>query len=91
MEPEDSLPHSQVTTPVSIMSQINPVHTLTSHFLKIYLNISSHLQLGLPSVLFLPGFPTKTLYTPLPSPIRATFRTHLILLDFITRTIVCEE
>ena len=36
-----------------------------SHFLKIHLNIISHLLLVLPSGLFPSGFPTKTLYTPL--------------------------
>jgi hypothetical protein len=30
--------------------------------------LSSHLRLGLPSDLFPSGYPTKTLYTPLPSP-----------------------
>ena len=46
--------------------------------------LSIHLRLGLPSGLLPPGFPTKTLYTPLSSPIRATCPAHLILLDFIT-------
>ena len=71
--------------PVPILSQLNPVKTSTSHWLKNYFNII------LPRGLFPSGFPTKTLYTPLLSPIRATCPTHLILLDFITRTIFCEQ
>ena len=53
--------------------------------------LSSHLRLGLPSGLLPSGFPIKTLYRSLPTPIRATCHAHLILLDFITRTILGEE
>ena len=73
-------------SPVPIQGESNPVHI--PHPTLI---LSTHLRLGLPSVLFPSGFPTKTLYTPLSSPIRATYPAHLILLHFITRTILGEE
>ena len=44
-----------------------------------------------PTGLFPSGFPTKTLCTTLPSSILATCHAYLILLDFITRTILGEE
>jgi len=47
--------------------------------------LSSHLRLYLPSGLFPSGFSTRTLYTPLLFPIRATWTARLILLDLITR------
>ena len=47
--------------------------------------------MGLPSGLFPSAFPTKTLYMSLLSPIRATCPAHLILLYFITRTVLGEE
>jgi hypothetical protein len=52
--------------------------------------LPSHLCLGLPSLLP-SGFPIKTLYAPLASPIRVTRAACLILLDSITRLIFREE
>ena len=72
--------------PVLILSRIDRVHIPTSW--RCILILSSHLRLGLPSGLFPSGFPTKTLFTPFPSPMRATCPAHVILLDFITRTIL---
>ena len=77
--------------PVSILSHLDPVHTPTSYLRRSILILSSHLHLGLPSGLFPSGFPTKTLYTPLLSPIRSTCSVHLIFLDFITRKILGKE
>jgi hypothetical protein len=40
IEPEDSLPFAQEITPmITILSQINPAHTLISCFFKIYFDI----------------------------------------------------
>ena len=77
--------------PVSILGQ--PIQSIYPHptSWRSILILSTHLRLGLPSGLFPSGFPTKTLHTSLSSPIRATFPAHLILLDFITRTILGEE
>jgi hypothetical protein len=76
---------------VPILSQLDPVHTPTFHFLKIHLNIilpstpgSSKWSLSL-------CFPNKTLYTPHLFPMRATCPAHLIILDSITRTILGEH
>ena len=68
--------------PVSILDQPNPVHIPTSHLLEIHPNIIH------PST---PRSPHWSLSLPLSSPIRATCPAHLILLDFITRTLLGEE
>ena len=64
---------------------------LPHHTWRSILMLSFHLRLGLPSGLFPSGFLTKTLHTPLISPTRATYRSHLILLDLIAWTILGEE
>ena len=57
---------------VSILGQPNPVHIPTFHFLEIHPNIIHPSTPRSPSGLLPSGFPTKTLYTLLSSPIRAT-------------------
>ena len=74
--------------PVPILSQLQPVPTTPSYFLQVYLNIILPSTSRSLSGLFPSGFPTKTLCTPLSSPIRATCPAHLIHLDFTTCTIL---
>jgi len=64
---------------VSILSQMQPVHTLPHYFPKTHLNTISYLCPDLPSGLCSSGFPTKLLYAFLISPMHATCPTHLIL------------
>ena len=55
------------------LSWASPIHSTYPHSTSWRsILISTHLRLGLPSGLFPSGFPTKTLYAPLSSPIRAT-------------------
>ena len=77
--------------PVPVLSQLHPVPKPLPTSSRSILILSSYLRVGLPTGLFPSDFPTKTLCIPLPSPIRATCPTHLILLYFITRTILGEQ
>ena len=74
-----------------IYARFKPYVTTHPTAWRSILILSTHLHLGLPSGLPTSGFPTKTLYTPFSSPICATCPTYLILLDFITSTILGEE
>ena len=82
--------HKRLHLSVSWASPIQSIYPHPTSW-RSSLILSTHLRLGLPSGLFPSSFPTKTLYTPLSSPIRATCPAHLILVDFITRTILGEE
>ena len=77
--------------PVSILGQSNPVHIPTSHLLEIHPNIihpyTPRSSQWSPSL----RFPHQNPIHPLSSYIHATCPSHLILLDFITRTILGEE
>jgi len=87
MEPEGSLPHSQVPATYPILSQLDPIPTHIFHFRKIHLNIIRPSTPGLLSGLFLSRFLNKPLYGPLLSPIRAICPAQLVILDLITRII----
>ena len=74
-----------ITAPTSVrhlsLSWASPIQSIYPHptSWSSILILSTHLLLGLPSGLFPSGFPTKTPYTPVSSPIRATCPAHLIL------------
>ena len=82
---------SKFPPPVPVPSQINPVHAPHPISWRSTLILSSHISLGLLNGLLPSGFPTRSLYTPLRSPVSATCLFKLNLLDLITRIIFGEE
>ena len=76
----------KIPSPVPILSNIDPIHAPHFTSRKSILILSYYLRLGLPSGLFLSGFPTKTLYALFLSLILITCPAHLIL-DLKTRMI----
>ena len=77
--------------PISILGPPNPVHIPTSHLLEIHLNIIHPPMPRPPQWSLSLRFPHQD---PIHSPLLTHMRhmpAHLILLDFITRTILGEE
>ena len=77
--------------PVSILGQPNPVHIHTPHHLEIHPNIIRPSTPRSPPWSPSLRFPHQDPIHPLSSPTLATCPAHLILLDFITRTVLGEE
>ena len=70
-------------SPVPILRQINLVHALRHTSWRHILILSSHLLLGPPSDLFPSNLPTKIMYAPLLSPIRAPSHYFKRLVSYI--------
>jgi len=77
--------------PVSILGQPNPVHIPTSHLLEIHPNIIHPSTPRSPQWSPSLRFPYQDPIHPPPHPYAPHAQAHLILLDFITRTILGEE
>jgi len=77
--------------PVYILGQPTPVHIPTTHLLGFHLNIIHPSTPRSPQWSPSLRFPHKDPIHSLTSPICATCPAHLIILDFITRTILGEE
>ena len=69
------------------LSWTSPVQSICPHptSWRSILMLSTHLRLGLPSGLLPSGFPSKTLYTPFSSSIRATYPIGIYIYVYTTK------
>ena len=91
MEPECSLPHSQVPATCPYPAQRDPVHIATAHILKIHLNIVLPPTPGSPKWSHSLRFPHQNPLYASPLPHTSYMPPHLTLLDFINQKILDEE
>jgi len=90
MEPEGSLPDSQVPANCPYPQPARSSPYPTTHFLKVHLNIILPSTPGSPKWSLSLRFPQQKAVFASPLPIRATCPAHLIL-HFINRTILCVQ
>ena len=91
MEPERSLPHSQVPATSSYPEPDQSSPSPSSHFLKIDLNIILPSTQGSSKWSVSPRFPHQNPVSTCILPIHATCPVHLISLDFIARIIFGDD
>jgi len=91
MEPESSSTRSQDPATCPSPQLDSPIPLFLNLFIEDPLKLFSSIFLCLPSDHFPSRFPTKSLYTPLLSSIRAICPAHLILLYVITKKIFSEK
>ena len=75
------------------LSWASPIQSINPHptSWRSILILSTHLRLGLSSGLLPSGFPSKTIYTPLSSSIRATCPAHIYLQNKNSKYLFCKS